>query len=141
MLPTILLGLALLVFSGLLVWTHMRGWRAAVRGDLDERDRLFAWRQFRRRMQSSTMIGIAAVAIMAAPYVTSIASPLLSLFYLLGLFLLVLWIVLLAGVDAIATRRHYTTLQRGELNEMASDNAEKRRQQRDGRGKDEGSET
>ena len=137
----IFLGVALLVFSGVLIRTHLRSWRSAAQDDLTHRDRLFAWRQFRRRMQSSTMIGMAAVAIMAAPYVTSIASPLLSLFYLLGLFLLVLWIILLAGVDAIATRRHYTTLQRGELNEMASDNAEKRRQQRDGRGQDEGSTT
>ena len=59
-------------------------------------------------------------------------SPLVSLFYLLGLLLLVLWIVLLAVVDAIATRRHYVTLQHGELNRMASDNAQARRRQEAG---------
>ena len=125
--PTIFLGVALLVFSGVLVWTHLRAWRAAEAANLGPHDRQFAWRQFRRRAQTSAMIGIAAVAIMAAPLIMSIASALVSIFYLLGLLLLVLWVVLLAIVDAIATRRHYGTLQRGELNQLASDNAENRR--------------
>ncbi|MCH8923657.1 MAG: hypothetical protein IIA67_10995 [Planctomycetes bacterium] len=131
MLPTIFLGIALLVFSGVLVWTHLRTWRAAAEGELSERDRRFAWRQFRRRMQSSAMIGIAAVAIMVAPFLLE-TSVVVSVFYLVGLLLLVLWIILLAVVDAIATRRHYVTLQHGELNRMASDNAEARRRQEAG---------
>jgi hypothetical protein len=136
MYPTTILGMALLAFSGVLIRIHLRTWRAAAAGDLSQRDREFAWRQFRRRMQSSAMIGIAAVTIIAAPYVTSAASPLVSLFYLIGLFVLVLWVVLLAMVDVIATHRHYVMLQRGELNQIASKNAEARRQQQDRQGQD-----
>lgn len=136
MLPTILLGVALLVFSAVLVWTHLRAWRTAEAADLSPRDRQFAWRQFRRRAQTSAMIGIAAIAIMVAPLITSRASALVSVFYLAGLLLLVLWVILLALVDAIATRRHYGTLQRGELNQLAESNARTRRRQRDGKSQD-----
>ena len=125
--PTVILGIALLAFAGVLIWTHLRTWRAAAAGDLCERDRLFAWRQFRRRMQSSTMIAIVAMAILAAPLVAD-TSALVSMLYLIGMLLLVMWIVLLAFVDSIATRRHFAALQRGELNQMAMDNAEAHKQ-------------
>ena len=56
--PTLLFSAALVFGSLVLLAWHVKAWREADHGGLSERDYEFFRRQYRRRMQSSGMLGI-----------------------------------------------------------------------------------
>lgn len=110
---TIAMSLVLLGLSGLLIDSHRRSWqRARASDDLSERDRRFALAQYRRRMQASGIIGSLGVAIAVGPLVRS---PGLMVFYLAFLVAACACIVLLAFLDAWATRQHYRRMHAERL--------------------------
>jgi len=106
MLITVVISLALLGLSGLLIDSHRRSWRAARQNDnLSDRDRRYAQSQYRRRMQASGIIGVLGAAIGLYPMIPREPGPMA--FYLASLVSACACIMLLAFLDAWATRQHY----------------------------------
>jgi hypothetical protein len=110
--PSLTVALVLLAVSAALLWSHWTTWRRVRDERLEGAERRFAWGQFRRRMQSSGMVGIVGALMLAAPWVRA---PLAVLFYWSGIVLLLVWIILLATADALATRVHFSQLRRDDL--------------------------
>lgn len=106
--PFLVAAIAILAVAALLVAWHRRAWRRALGGRLSAAELKFAFEQYRRRMQTSVMLGLVGVLIFAGPWVTA---PLAILLYWLGVIVLVLWIMLLAGADMLATRLYYAQLE------------------------------
>lgn len=74
---------------------------------LGDADRGFFYRQYRRRMQVSVMLGICGIGIFLGTNVLSPrAAPRLFILCWLGTLLLLLWMALLAAADALAIRNH-----------------------------------
>lgn len=99
---------ALVALALWLVRVHWEHWQEV---DADsslppwERDHLR--RRYRRRMQTSTMLGFVGVAVLAGRLFPPDEPSLVTILYWTGVILLVLWMGLLALADMIATRIHY----------------------------------
>jgi hypothetical protein len=131
---TLIFGLFLLVISTVLVFAHLRVWRAEQSFPEADEYREFAWRKFRRRMQASIMIGIAGVAILASAWLPD--KPLVQLTYWAAVVILVAWIALLACADLLATRHYFGQAQLDHVVEHARLRAQLRRHQHEGNGHD-----
>lgn len=121
---TQLVALAILLAAGALAYWHLRIRRVHRESDLTPAQRDFYHRQFRRRIQVSAMLGILAVMLAAESWLTQ---PLAYVLIGLGMLLLLLWIMLLAVMDAVATRFHFERLRGDYLVERAKLEAEARR--------------
>src|SRR5262245_25018708 len=112
MIATSIVSLVLIGISGLLIDTHRRSWQAAQANEsLSKGDFRFARSQYRRRMQASGIIGVLGAAIGAYPLVP--AEPLPITLYLLAITGACFAILLLAFLDAWATRQNFLRM-RGE---------------------------
>ena len=119
----------LLVAAGLIFW-NLRQWRSIRPESLAENEYGYRWRQFRRRIQTSAMLGLAGAAFFAGDLLHEwIDSDLFFLIYYLALLLLILWIVALAVVDVWATKFYYDRLRNKYFNEKLKLEAELRRRQ------------
>jgi hypothetical protein len=104
MLPTLLFAAGLVLTSLLLMAWHVKSWREADHGGLSERDAEFFRRQCRRRLQTSSMLGIIGLLIFGHLWIpdnTTLA------IYWIGVIGLLVWTVLLAAGDFAASRMHY----------------------------------
>ncbi len=123
--PSSLVSLFLLLCAvGMMAW-HLRSWRRIGHAESDADELDYHYRQFRRRMQTSAMLGILAVGIFAGQWITG--PPLLVGIFWSGVLLGVLWLALLALVDIWATRHHYNRLRQTNLVEQAKLQAQVRR--------------
>lgn len=102
--PFLVAAISILAVAGALVAWHVRAWRRAKSARLSAGDLKFAFEQYRRRMQTSAMLGLVGTLIFAGQWVTA---PLAVLLYWLGVVVLIVWIMLLAGADMLATRLHF----------------------------------
>lgn len=102
-------GLLMICAAALLVW-HWRSWRAATQLSLEPQERDYRWRQFRRRMQTSGLLGVLAVGLAGGVFIRR--PPLVVLLYWGGMLVLVGWLALLAMVDWWATKLHFARLRR-----------------------------
>jgi hypothetical protein len=110
--------------------SHVRTWRRAQQLEFDPDDLDFARRQYRRRMQSSAMLGLLAPAIVVGQLVISRAESDLAKLSYWGLVVLVVgWVCLLAVVDIWATKHHFSRMRQTYLVEQARLQAELRRLQ------------
>ena len=126
----------LLAAAGLMFW-HVAAWRHCAVEDLDETELDFRRRQFRRRIQTSALLGVLAAALFIGQFITG-PNALLFIYWGIAL-LLVAWVALLAVVDALATKFHFARLREKYLVEQAKLQAEIRRIQAargNGRAKD-----
>ena len=105
---------------------HVRTWRRAQRQELDTEGLDYRRRQFRRRMQTSAMLGILAVAIFVGQLIPEEATVLIRVF-LGGVLLVLVWVGLLAVADMLATKHYYGRLRQTYLIEQAKLHAELRR--------------
>jgi UDP-N-acetylmuramyl pentapeptide phosphotransferase/UDP-N-acetylglucosamine-1-phosphate transferase len=97
--------------AGLMVW-HIRAWRSVQTADVEASERDYRRRQFRRRMQTSAMLGLLAVAIFVGQVLTLwLESHWCTLIFWGGVLLMLMWVGLLAGADVVATRYHYGRLR------------------------------
>ena len=120
-----LISLLLLGFAAGSMASHVRTWRRAKRQEPEEDSFDYSRRQFRRRMQTSAMLGVLAVAIFAGQLITG---PRLLLIVFWGAtLLLVVWVVLLAVADMVATKFHFGRLRQTYIIEQAKLKAELRR--------------
>lgn len=104
----LLFALALVTASAALVVWHVRSWRL-MRVDLpcgDERD--YRWRQFRRRMQASSLVGVLGLAVYLGYLIPHDAMPRFFLAFWLMVICCVLWLAMLASIDFLATRHYYS---------------------------------
>ena len=131
---TLLFSLFLAGVAAALIVSHLLAWRRATGRDLDERERTFVWRQFRRRMQASVMIAMVAVALPVGVWVPMRAVVFAG--FWLVVVLVVLWIALLALADVIASRHHFGRIQHEQIIEHAKLHGElhRKRHKKNGRG-------
>ena len=106
MLPTLLFSTAIVFGSLVLLAWHVKSWREADHGGLAERDQKFFRRQYRRRMQSSGMLGIIGLLIPGHLWVRD--NTMLALYWT-GVLGLLIWTMLLAVSDFASSRLHYGT--------------------------------
>ncbi|MGO9109618.1 MAG: hypothetical protein ACLP9L_10315 [Thermoguttaceae bacterium] len=108
-LSSILIALVLCVSSaGLIAW-HIRAWKRLQHADIDQSERDFRRRQFRRRMQTSAMLGLLGVAIFIGQLLlTPATSRLLLVIYWSSVLVLLLWMAILAVADMAATSFYYS---------------------------------
>jgi hypothetical protein len=114
MFVTYAISLLLIGLSGLLIDSHRRSWRSALQDDsMPERERRYCRAQYRRRMQASGIIGALGAAIGVRSLVPHEPWPMIL--YLVFLSGACLSIMLLAGLDAWATRQHYARIRTEQL--------------------------
>ncbi len=119
----------LVVCLGLgLIYSHVDGWRAAKESGLSAGNLDFQWRRFRRRVQASGMVVLLGAALAAGQLISPRRHPSLFVYFWAGVFLLAVWVVLLALADAVSSRQHLTRLRHQQLIETAKLQAELRRQ-------------
>jgi hypothetical protein len=136
----LLVSVLLLASAVAMMISHVRAWRNFRQQQLDAEEFNYRRRQFRRRMQTSAMLGVLAVALSAGHF---LSFWLHSNWFELGFWgvtmLVAFWLALLALVDLWATKRHFARQQERSLVEQVRLAAEARRLMGGkGDGKDEG---
>ena len=116
----------LLCATGLMI-SHLRTWRRLQQGELEAEEFDYHRRQFRRRTQTSGLLGLLAVAIFVGRLILTTGPPLLVLIFWIGVLLVLGWMALLALVDIWATKHHFGRLRQTYLIEEAKLQAELRR--------------
>jgi len=123
-----LVTLLLLLGAGCLIISHVVAWRRIQRRRPEVEELDFRRRQFRRRMQTSTMLGLLAAAILVGELaIARVESLWVRLVFWGGVLLVVLWVGLLAIVDIWATKHHFGRLRQSFIIEEAKLHAELRR--------------
>ena len=114
MIVTFAISLMLIGLAGFLLDSHRRAWRMAEQDTAkSERDRRFHLSQYRRRMQASGIIGVLGAAIGIGPLVPREPWPMVI--YLTTLSGACACIMVLAALDAWATRQYYARLRNEQL--------------------------
>ena len=126
--------LVLLATAGL-ISSHLRTWRLVQQNatQLQPSELDYRRRQFRRRMQTSAMLGLVGIGVLAGRLLIVFRSPpLVVLIFWSGVVLLVVWLGLLAVADMISTRYYFGRLRQDYLVEEARLQVELRRLKRSG---------
>lgn len=111
-----------------LIISHMRSWQAFQQQNLDEEEFDYRRRQFRRRMQTSAMLGLMAIAMLVGYVLTEwLNSGLFAALYWLAVMGVACWVALLALVDIWATKHHFDRLRHHCVVEQAKLEIELRR--------------
>jgi len=99
------------LLSAAVAWMvrHIHLWNRVRDTVLDARELDFRRRQFIRRMQTSGLMAVLAVAMFAGCWLTR--PPLLVVFYWLTVIGLTCWLMLLAAADMLATRIHFGRME------------------------------
>src|SRR5262245_2064838 len=104
---SILFAVFLLVVSTALIAWHVLAWRRADHGGLADADYRFYRHQFRRRLQSSALVALVGVLSLVDIWIQDVTARVVLWCVIL---LIVLWALLLAGADWLASRLHFDTL-------------------------------
>ena len=136
----VLLTVILLLAAGGMIFSHIGAWRGHQQEKLEPEEYDYRRRQYRRRMQTSAMLGILGVAILVGYVLTLwLHSPAFTVVYWIAIILVLFWTCLLALVDIWATKHHFRRMRDHCLVERAKLRAEIRRMQAfrgNGKGKD-----
>ena len=118
----------LLLAAVVLLVSHVRAWRAFQRQSLEAEEYDYRRRQFRRRMQTSAMLALLAVAVLVG-YVLSfwLCSDAFIFVFWTIVMAVACWVALLAGVDIWATKHHFGRLRHHCLVEQAKLQAQAQR--------------
>ncbi len=124
----ILFSAVSLIAAVVLLVSHVRAWRTYRQQQLDPEDYDYRRRQFRRRMQTSAMLAILAVALLVGYLLMLwIRSSLFATVFWIIVMLVTCWVALLAMVDIWATKHHFSRMRDRCLVEQAKLQAEARR--------------
>jgi hypothetical protein len=108
----VVVSLVLLLAAAGLIVSHIRSWREYVRLEANAEDFDYRRRQYRRRMQTSAMLGILGIAVPAGYLLTLwLDSGWFAVAYWTAIMGLAFWVVLLALVDIWATKHHFGRLR------------------------------
>jgi len=127
------MAVLLWVAAGWLMNSHLSTWRAVQRqqGQLEAREFDYRRRQFRRRMQSSAMLGLVGIGMLTGGLLKVFgAPPLVVVVFWIGVMLFVVWLGLLAVADMVSTRYYFSRLKQNYVVEEARLQAELRRLKR-----------
>jgi hypothetical protein len=113
---TIFFAAALLTVSGTLIVWHLLVWRRADHGGLADADFRFYRNQFRRRMQVGAMVGIVGLLALVDLWIRDVTSR--AVLWCVVMVIL-LWAVILAVSDWLASRLHYDKLLAANAVEQA----------------------
>jgi hypothetical protein len=114
MIATYVFSLLLIGLSGVLLDLHRRSWRAAQQIEsIPPADLRFARSQFRRRIQASGTIGVLGAVLGVYPLVPR--APLPFTLYLVAISLACMAIMLLAALDAWASRQNFLRMRSEHL--------------------------
>jgi len=110
MTPVVLTASGLVFLALFLIYSDAKKWRALCRADLDPSRMSFGRRQFRRRVFTSSLIGLAGFALLASPWMLE---PRQNQFwwYWSGLLMIVTLLGVMACVDAWDSFRYFRTVQ------------------------------
>jgi len=111
-----LFGFSLIVLSVTMLCRHSVNCRDAQASAENDSHLHHVSRQFRRRAQASGLLGIVGIAVAVEQHIP--VSP-LALLYWFVVVLVVLWIIVLALMDLVGTRRHLDQIRRDTLVERA----------------------
>ncbi len=122
----LLIPLFFLAVACVLLWMHAKTWRV---GQLatDPQEREYRRRQYRRRMQTSGLLAVAAVALAVGQWIPKTAPKAVHVVFWAGVVLLVMWIILLAIADMVAIYRYYGRLRTDYLIQRAQLQSQLRR--------------
>ena len=133
---TIAVGVALSATAAGLMVSHARTWQRFEGSGkaADPKERVYRRRQFRRRVQTSALLGLLAVALVAGHWVSSPPWRPWAFAVYWGLVLLVVaWVALLALVDLVSTRLYFGRIQQHYRLEQTRLKAELERMKDEGR--------
>ena len=104
--------------AGLIVW-HIRTWQAARTEVADPAELDYRRRQFRRRMQTSSMLAVLAIAIFVGEVLTPrVATRPFVMIYWGSVLLALSCVAVLAVADIAATRTHFSRVHQRQLAEQ-----------------------
>jgi hypothetical protein len=126
--PVMIVSLLLLLSAVGLIISHVHSWHASLQKQLEADEFDYRRRQFKRRMQTSTMLGVLAIA-MAVGYVLTLwlRSDMFNGIFWMAMMALACWVALLALMDIWATKHHFGRLRQDYVVEQAKLQAEIRR--------------
>jgi len=119
-----LVAVVIVLSAAALAWWHLGVRWSHRRTDLTPAQHEFYRRQFRRRIQVSAMLGFLGVLLATDSW---LQQPMVHVVVWAGMLIVLLWIILLALVDAMATRLHFDRLRSDYMVERATLEAEARR--------------
>ena len=123
-----LISALLLAIAVGLMLSHVRSWRAAQHRQLAPLELDFRRRQFRRRMEIGALLGLLAAMIFVGELLASrMHFPLLSIIFWGGALCILLWMSLMAVIDMMAMKFHFSRLRQNCLIEQARLKAELQR--------------
>jgi len=127
-LSVVLVSALLVAVSVGMMVLHVRTWRTFRQQELDEEDFDYRRRQYRRRMQTSAMLGLLAIALSVGHVLIEwVHSDWFAIIFWGITMLVACWVGLLALVDLWATKHHFGRLHHRCLVEQAELQAELRR--------------
>lgn len=100
----VVVGVSLLLASLVLLALHFAAWRRVDHGGLADREREFARRQFRRRLQISGMLGVVGLLMLTTLWAEETS---MQLVLWLAMLFALLWVMLMAMIDFWASRSHF----------------------------------
>lgn len=111
----------IVLFAGVMIYSHLATWRDLKenKSQEDAADHDFRRRQCRRRLQASSLLALVGVAMFVGQLIDAQRNPSFFVFYWCAVALLVLWVVLLALADVLATRFRLGQLRQDRLIETA----------------------
>ncbi len=134
---TILFPAIIFLVALALIASHIRAWRIVESGRADPIEREHRRRQFRRRMQASTLLAVVALGLSAGQIIPSDRFPSLFVFYWSLVALSMLWLTAIAMTDVVATVFHVGRIRRRQESQRTRLEAELSRH-RDKRMEEEG---
>jgi Na+/H+ antiporter NhaD/arsenite permease-like protein len=132
MLPSLWMCVLLVTASLWMIRLHVRTWRAARAEESREPHEInYRRRQFYRRMQTSGILGLLGIAILAGHFIQPPLALAVVAGYWATVLLMVAWMLVLACFDAISTQMYFNRIQRRNESEQALLEARLRRIQKE----------
>lgn len=122
---------AIILLAAVMMISHWRTWQANRWQSADEAEQVYQRRRFRRRMQTSALLALVGVALIAGQKISPRLWPTTYVLFWCGVMLMLFWVVLLAGADVAATRVHVGRLHRQRAAERSRLQAELLRMKRE----------
>ncbi len=132
MLPSLWMCGLLVIASGWMMKSHLGTWRT-IRADESKEayERNYHRRRFRRRMQTSGLLGLLGIAILIGYFIKPPMASVVVAVYWASVLLTVAWMLVLAFFDAISTQMHFNRIRRRNEGEQALLEARRRRAEKE----------